>query len=89
MTKLGPQLLPAKVIACEWNPHAVEALRRNVEANGLQQRCEVRPGDNRLVAPTGVADRVLLGLIPSSEGSWATALTALKPEGPSCHARGM
>lgn len=29
----------------------------------------------------GVADRVSLGLLPSSEGSWGTALAALKPAG--------
>jgi hypothetical protein len=28
----------------------------------------------------GVADRVMLGLIPTSEGSWAAAVRTLKPE---------
>lgn len=28
----------------------------------------------------GVADRVSLGLLPSSQGGWQTALAALKPE---------
>lgn len=37
--------------------------------------------NNRLVATSlaGVADRVMLGLIPSSEFAWPTALAVLKP----------
>ncbi|KAI7757017.1 hypothetical protein M8C21_004039, partial [Ambrosia artemisiifolia] len=65
------------VYACEWNPHAIEALRRNLEANGVADRCVVLEGDNRATAPKGVANRVNLGLLPSSEGSWATAVRAL------------
>lgn len=37
------------VHACEWNPHAVKALRRNLELNGAAQRCQVHQGDNRQV----------------------------------------
>lgn len=39
------------VYACEWNPHAVEALRRNLEANGVTDSCVVLEGDNRVTAP--------------------------------------
>nr|GFC15527.1 tRNA wybutosine-synthesizing protein 2/3/4 isoform X1 [Tanacetum cinerariifolium] len=39
------------VYACEWNPHAIEALRRNLEANGVAGRCVVLVGDNRATAP--------------------------------------
>ena len=42
-------------------------------------------GDNRRTAPVGVADRVLLGLLPHAEMSWETALKALKPEGGVLH----
>ena len=31
-----------RLIACEWNPHAVEALRRNLSDNGVADRCTVR-----------------------------------------------
>jgi tRNA G37 N-methylase Trm5 len=41
----------------------------------------VLPGDCLQVAPVGVADRVLLGLLPSSEDSWPTAVAALKATG--------
>lgn len=69
----------SKVIACEWNPESVRALKNNLLLNKIDQdRCEVREGDNRLVCPTNCADRVNLGLIPSSEPSWPTACRALR-----------
>ncbi|XP_062013510.1 tRNA wybutosine-synthesizing protein 2/3/4 [Rosa rugosa] len=86
-----PFLVRAKaklVYACEWNPHAVAALRRNVQANSVSDRCIILEGDNRTTAPTGVADRVCLGLIPSSESSWATAVRALRDEGGMLHVHG-
>ncbi|OQV12634.1 putative tRNA wybutosine-synthesizing protein 2-like protein [Hypsibius exemplaris] len=52
----------------------------NIALNCVEGRCEIRFGDNREVAPVGVADRVILGLIPSSEISWATACRCLKPD---------
>lgn len=76
------------VYACEWNPHAIEALRRNLELNGVTDRCVILEGDNRVTAPKGVADRVNLGLLPSSEGSWATAVRALRSNGGMMHVHG-
>ncbi|NXG88676.1 TYW2 protein, partial [Stercorarius parasiticus] len=88
--------------ACEWNSHAVEALRRNLALNGVQDRCRVHHGDSRQVSSAdqprslqphtassspplsfqlelrGVADRVNLGLIPSSEEGWPVACRVLK-----------
>ena len=40
-----------RVIACEWNPAAVQALRRGLALNGCAARCDVREGDCRRVAP--------------------------------------
>ena len=39
------------VHACEWNPHAVEGLRRGLQANGrdLSAKCVIHFGDNRKV----------------------------------------
>ncbi|CAN6205519.1 unnamed protein product [Urochloa humidicola] len=76
------------VYACEWNPHAVEALRRNVHDNNVEDRCMILEGDNCATAPKGVADRVCLGLLPSSECSWATAVKALRVEGGIMHIHG-
>ncbi|XP_075752859.1 tRNA wybutosine-synthesizing protein 2 homolog isoform X2 [Pelodiscus sinensis] len=68
----------AFVHACEWNPHAVEALRRNLELNGVQDRCQIHPGDNRQLELRDVADRVNLGLLPSSEEGWPIACQLLR-----------
>jgi tRNA G37 N-methylase Trm5 len=38
-----------KVFACEWNPDAVTALRRNLQLNQVAERCDVLFGDNRNV----------------------------------------
>lgn len=37
------------VHACEWNPDAVEALKKNLSSNGVSDRCSVHQGDNRQV----------------------------------------
>uniref|UniRef100_A0A7N0UT81 SAM-dependent methyltransferase TRM5/TYW2-type domain-containing protein n=2 Tax=Kalanchoe fedtschenkoi TaxID=63787 RepID=A0A7N0UT81_KALFE len=73
------------VYACEWNLNAIEALRRNLEANSVADRCIVLEGDNRLTAPKGVANRVNLGLLPTSELSWETAVRALRSDGGVLH----
>jgi len=73
----------AHVHACEWNPNSVEALKLNLHQNSGYEaagRCTVHAGDNRDSAPglAGIADRVLLGLLPSSEGAWDLAVGALR-----------
>ena len=79
------------VHACEWNPEAVMALGWGLEANGVEERCVVHVGDSRVTARSleGVADRVLLGLLPSSEEGYGTAIRALKPEGGTLHLHGL
>ncbi|XP_027332177.1 tRNA wybutosine-synthesizing protein 2/3/4 isoform X2 [Abrus precatorius] len=76
------------VYACEWNPHAIEALRHNLQANSVADHCIILEGDNRITAPKSVADRVCLGLLPSSECSWVTAVRALRREGGILHVHG-
>ena len=75
----------AHVYALELNPHSITALRRGLRANGAADRCTVIPGDNRRPALRtllrGVADRVNLGLIPSSRDGWPLALDALGARG--------
>ena len=72
----------AHLHACEWNPHAAAALRKNLALNGVADRCTVYEGDNAKVAPARLADRVNLGLIPSSEAGWPVACRALKSDKP-------
>ena len=77
----------AVVHACEWNPNSLLALRSNLAANGVADRCVLPPGDNAVTARTlrGVADRVCLGLLPSSEGGWVCGAMVLKAAGGAMH----
>lgn len=70
----------AFVHACEWNPHAVVALRKNLEINGVANRCQIHFGDNRKLKLKDTADRVNLGLIPSSEEGWPIACQVLRKD---------
>lgn len=69
------------VVACEWNPDAVRALSYNLQDNGVSDRATVLSGDCR-TADWGERsfDRASLGLLPSSQGGWKTAVRALKPQ---------
>lgn len=86
----------AKVHACEWSKDAIHALKHNLDANGVAGRCTLHSGDNRASLANGGSaaglldscDRVILGLLPSSEEGWPLALTALKPEGGRLHLHG-
>ncbi|XP_066505047.1 tRNA wybutosine-synthesizing protein 2 homolog [Hoplias malabaricus] len=78
-----PYLVHARarhVHACEWNPDAAAALQRNLQLNKVRERCTVHQGDNRLLSLSDIADRVNLGLIPSSEEGWPVACRLLKRE---------
>jgi hypothetical protein len=72
----------AHVHACEWNDDAVLALRHNLKANKVDDRATIYVGDCREVAIKNnlidFCDRVCLGLLPSSEGGWRTAVKALR-----------
>ncbi|XP_076851249.1 tRNA wybutosine-synthesizing protein 2 homolog isoform X2 [Brachyhypopomus gauderio] len=57
---------------------AAAALRRNLQLNKVADRCTVHKGDNRNLCLSDLADRVNLGLLPSSEESWPTACRVLR-----------
>ena len=81
----------AVVHACEWNPEAVRALRWGLDANGVGDRCTIHEGDNRNTAESlaEVADRVFLGLLPSSEEGLEIAMRVLSPDGGTLHIHGL
>jgi tRNA wybutosine-synthesizing protein 3 len=87
-----PFLLHGKashVHACEWNPNSLLAIRENLRKAGsdVTSRCTVYAGDNNesaLLLPS-IADRVCLGLLPSSVGGWPLAVIVLKPTGGIMH----
>lgn len=79
-----PYLVHARarmVHACEWNPDAVIALRKNLIQNNVSERCIIHEGDNQKVQLCNIADRVNLGLLPSCETGWQTACKVLKSTG--------
>ena len=91
-----PLLVRARVgllHAAEWNPDAVACLRLALSLAGgngdAGSRAIVWPGDNARLAyepsVVGCADRVLLGLLPSSRRGWPIALAVLKKEGGMLH----
>ena len=79
------------VHACEWNPEAIEALKWGLDSNGVDGRCVVHEGDSRVTSRSlaGVADRVFLGLLPSSEDGLGAALRVLKADGGTLHVHGL
>ena len=79
------------VHCCEWNPNAVRALESNLESNGVAGRCTIHVGDNRVTATKleGVADRVVLGLLPSAGDGYGLAMGALSPTGGVLHVHGV
>ncbi|XP_069469102.1 tRNA wybutosine-synthesizing protein 2 homolog [Ambystoma mexicanum] len=70
----------AFVHACEWNPHATAALRKNLDLNGVSDRCQIHECDNKQLDLQNVADRVNLGLIPSSREGWPIACRVLRQD---------
>ena len=77
----------AHVHACELNPESIKALTWASERNNVSQSITIHEGDNQLTLPRlrGIADRVLLGLLPSSEAAWKPAVSTLKEQGGSLH----
>lgn len=73
----------AHVHACEWNPASVEGLRTSAMLNAVEGRLTVHQGDNAeaMAGLTGRADRVHLGLLPSSEAAWEPAVRCLRDGG--------
>lgn len=70
------------LFACEWNEYAIQALKYNLSDNGVEERTTILQGDCRKVTGeyglVDKVDRVSLGLIPSSEGGWKTAVRAIR-----------
>eukprot|EP00746_Dinoflagellata_sp_MGD_P139467 gnl/MRDRNA2_/MRDRNA2_72920_c0_seq1.p1 gnl/MRDRNA2_/MRDRNA2_72920_c0~~gnl/MRDRNA2_/MRDRNA2_72920_c0_seq1.p1 ORF type:complete len:673 (+),score=137.15 gnl/MRDRNA2_/MRDRNA2_72920_c0_seq1:101-2119(+) len=80
----------AKVFAAEWNPDAIEAFKKGLQINGLDDgRCEVLAGDNRSEETRSkvrrLCDRVVLGLIPDCREGIPVACEALRDIGGLLH----
>lgn len=75
---------PKAVFACELNPVSYRYLAKNIKLNKAGRVVTPLEGDCRLVAPDGVADRVVLGHFDSLEFI-PKALRVLKPGGGTLH----
>ena len=79
------------VHCCEWNTNSVKALESNLKINDVSDRCSVYVGDNRITGDglKGIADRVILGLLPSSQGGYSVAMQSLSEAGGMLHIHGV
>ena len=75
------------VHACEINPHSIQALKKGLQRNKVSDRCTIYEGDNKetMKRLRGIADRVILGLIPSSMNAWGNSIRCLKDSGGIIH----
>ena len=75
------------VHACEINPNSIQALEKALKLNRIEEKMTIYPGDNQETLPKleYIADRVFLGLLPSSELVWKNAVNCLKQTGGYLH----
>ena len=76
---------PKKVYAMELNEVAHRYLRENIRLNYVGHIVEPRLGDCAKVAPLGVADRVIMGMLHVTHEYLPLAMRALKPSGGVIH----
>jgi tRNA wybutosine-synthesizing protein 2 len=69
---------PARVYACEINPTAYGFLNQNIVLNHVTDIVVPLLGDNRTVAPQGIADRVVLGYLEGTAQYFSTAIECLR-----------
>ena len=80
------------VHACEFNSDSIKELEKNLVHNHVFEKCKIHVGDNNDTVPNsnflGTINRVILGLLPSSEKSWILAIKALNSNGGMLHLHG-
>lgn len=76
---------PSRVYATELNPVAYGYLRENIRLNRVGHVVKPLLGDCSAVAPRGVADRVVLGILHVTHRYLPLALEVLKPNGGVIH----
>lgn len=69
---------PHKIFSCEINPISYEYLCQNIVLNHVTSQVEPILGDNRVVAPKNVADRVVMGYFDETERYLPVAFGCLK-----------
>lgn len=76
---------PRTIHAIEKNPHSFRYLNVNIEKNHVEKVVNPILGDNREVGPTGTADRVIMGYLPTAIKFIPRALDFLGPDGGIIH----
>lgn len=89
-----PMLVAGKVAeihCCEWNENAIKALNWNLKRNKVEKSCKIHEGDNRITVAglKGVANRVILGLLPNVEQAFDLGLACLVDSGGIMHIHGI
>ncbi len=69
-----------KVYSCEINPRSFSYLEKNIRINKAKNIIPVL-GDNREVAPSGIADRIIMGYVGTTHLFLEKAFSCLKPVG--------
>lgn len=69
---------PVRVYACEINPVAFGFLNQNIVLNHVTEVVVPLLGDNREVAPRGVADRVVVGYLQDTAQYFPAAVECLR-----------
>ena len=85
-----PMLVRSKakhVYACELNPNSITALKKGAMLNGVTENLTILEGDNlhTMANLVDTADRIHLGILPSSENTWELAVDCLKTSGGIIH----
>ena len=75
------------VYACEINPNSIQALQNGAKLNNVGKRLTILEGDNlsTMQQVYSLADRVHLGILPSSKKTWQSAINCSKPSGGKLH----
>ena len=82
---IAKQARPSKVYAIELNPVAYQYLQENVRLNRVGHLVRPILGDCTDVAPRGVADRVVMGMLHVTHEYLPLAVQVLKPDGGVIH----
>lgn len=69
---------PKEIYACEINPISFDYLCKNVVINHVTSIVKPLKGDNKITAPKGIADRVLLGYFRETKKYLPIAFKCLK-----------
>ncbi|HOO52796.1 MAG TPA: class I SAM-dependent methyltransferase family protein [Methanothrix sp.] len=72
---------PKRIVAIEINPVAYGYLVENVRLNHVEEIVQPALGDCARLAPAGVADRVVMGYVGTTDQYLDAGMAALRPDG--------